>query len=375
MSNETHDVVIIGGGIIGLSMAYFLAKEGVDVCIVERKNIGLESSGRCGGGIGQSHREEPDLPIAKYSVEMWKLISAEMDIDIEYRQHSNLRLMMNENHAAKLKAMVEREKAGGLDVRLLDHAETKSLAPFVTDVYLGSVLSPTDGSAEPYLSCYALAQASKRLGAVIYENREVTGFQINHGIAQAIQTKQGPISGKYIVIAAGCGSAAFGRILGINIPIESKRSHLLVTERLPRFISPFLSTDLYGYFRQTLSGNVMIGYPARPIIQPDRRVTYEAVTIGAQRAITMIPKLKTVSLIRSFTGYTEWTPDYLPLAGRVKNIEGLYIAAGFCGLGFAVGPGFGKLMAELITSGEPSLSMDAYRLERFEAKAEKNINR
>lgn len=370
MSNDTHDVVIIGGGLIGLSIAYFLAKEGTHVCIVEKKNIGLESSGRCGGGIGQSHREVPDLPIAMYSMQMWKLISSEMDIDIEFRQHSNLRLILNKQLDIELKAMVEREKAGGLDVRILDHTETKSLVPFVKEeAYLGSVLSPTDGSAEPYLTCYALAKASKQLGVVIYENREVTGFQINNGIVQGVQTKQGPISGKNIIIAAGIGSTALGQMLGINIPVEGKRSHLLVTERLPHFISPFLSTGIYGYFRQTLSGNVMIGYPARPITQPDRRVTFEAVTIGVQRAISIMPKLKTVSLIRSFTGYTEWTPDNLPLVGRIQNFEGLYIAAGFCGLGFAIGPGIGKLMAEQITTGKPSLSLDAYRLDRFEKAA------
>ncbi len=370
MSNETHDVVIIGGGIIGVSLAYFLAKEGVDVCIVEKKNIGLESSGRCGGGIGQSHREEVDLPIAKFSVKMWKSISEEMDIDIEYRQHSNLRLAMNEAHAEKLQAMVERERAGGLDVRFLDRAETKSLVPFVTEVYLGSVLSPTDGSAEPYLSCYALARAATRLGAIIHQNREVTGIQVKDGKARAVLTNQGAIAAEHIVNAAGPGAASIGQMLGISVPATNKRSHLLVTERLPRFISPFLSTDFYGYFRQTLSGNVLIGYPARPIIQPDRRVTYEAVTIGAQRAITMIPRLKGVSMIRSFTGYTVWTPDYLPLVGRVEAIEGFYIAAAFSGLGFAIGPGIGKLMAELVTTGKTSLSIDAYRLERFEDKPE-----
>ena len=111
MSIEAHDVVIIGGGIIGISLAYYLAKEGADVCLVEKKNLAMESSGRCAGGIGQSHREEPDLPIAKFSVQLWKSISDEMDMDIEYRQHNNLRLAMNEEHAASLQAMVERERA------------------------------------------------------------------------------------------------------------------------------------------------------------------------------------------------------------------------------------------------------------------------
>jgi sarcosine oxidase, subunit beta len=368
MSIEAHDVVIIGGGIIGISMAYYLAKDGVDVCLVEKKSLAMESSGRCAGGIGQSHREEPDLPLAKFSVQLWKSISEEMDVDIEYRQHNNLRLAMNDEHAASLQAMVERERAGGLEVRFLDRAETKSRVPYVTELYLGSVLSPTDGSANPYLACFALARAAVRLGAVIHENREVTGFQVIDGTIQAVLTKQGPLAARQVVNAAGAWAASIGQMLGIRIPATNQRSHLLVTERLPHFISPFLSTDIYGYFRQTLSGNVLIGYPAIPLTGPGMPVTYEAVSVGAKRAATIIPRLCNASLIRSFTGFTVWTPDYLPVVGRVEQLDGFYVAAAFCGLGFAIGPGIGKLMAELLTTGRTSLSINAYRLERFTDK-------
>jgi sarcosine oxidase, subunit beta len=367
MSIEAHDVVIIGGGIIGISMAYFLAKEGVDVCIVEKGDIAMASSGRCAGGIGQSHREVPDLPIARLAVKMWEKISAEMDMDIEYRQHNNLRLAMNEKHAEELLAMVERERKGGLNVSFVDRAEVKSRVPFVKEVYLGAVLSPTDGSAEPYLSCFALARAAKRAGAVIHQHRAVTGLQTTpQGKVQAVQTNQGPIAARHIVNAAGAWAESIGAMVGIKVPTTNKRSHLLVTERLPHFMDPFLSTDIYGYFRQTLSGNILIGYPAKPVTDPKMRVTYEAVSVGAQRADTIIPRLRQVSMIRSFTGYTVWTPDYLPLVGPVRNMEGFYIAAAFCGLGFAIGPGIGKVMADLITTGTPTFPLDAYRPERFE---------
>ncbi|MFH2037978.1 MAG: FAD-dependent oxidoreductase, partial [Chloroflexota bacterium] len=297
MSVEAHDVVIIGGGIIGISMAYYLAKEGVDVCIVEKGNIAMASSGRSAGGIGQSHRKEPDLPIAKYAVQMWKSISAEMDIDIEYRQHNNLRLAMNEKHAEELLAMVAREKKGGLNVDFIDSTEVKSRVPFVKEIYLGAVLSPNDGSAEPFVSCYALARAAVRLGAVIYQHCEVTGLQVTSGKIQGVLTPRGSIAAKYVVNAAGAWADGISRMIGVSIPATNKRSHLLVTERLPHFMDPFLSTDIYGYFRQTLSGNVLIGYPAKPL-GSDMRVTYEAVTVGAQRSNTIIPRLRDVSMIR-----------------------------------------------------------------------------
>ncbi len=365
MISEVHDIVVIGGGIVGASMAYYLAKEGQDVCVVEKGFVGSESSGRCAGGIGQSHREPPDLPLAMLSVQLWKNLSAEMDEDIEYRQHGNLRLAWHDEHAAKLKAMVERERAGGLDCIFLDPNDTHELVPDVAQTYLGSVLTPSDGSANPYKTCLALGRAARKQGAVIHEFTEVTGIQFKDGRVSAVQTSKGPIETKVVVIAAGAWASVLGDKIGVKIPITFKRSHLVVTERLPFFLKPFTSTDYYGYFRQTLSGTVIIGYPAMPIQGMERSVTYEAVNMAAQRAARMIPRLGDVSIIRGFTGFTEWTSDYLPIMGPIKQYEGLYVAAGFCGLGFAIGPGAGKMMAELVMTGKTSLPIDAYSLERF----------
>jgi sarcosine oxidase subunit beta len=366
MTSEVHDIVIIGGGIVGASTAYYLAKEGQDVCVVEKGFIGSESSGRCAGGIGQSHREPPDLALAMRSVQLWKNLSADLDVDIEYHQQGNLRLAWNEEHVARLKAMVERERAGGLDCRFLDPIETRELVPDIAQIYLGSVHCPSDGSANPYKTCFALGHAAKKEGAIIHEYTEVTGFQFDGDRVSAVQTTNGQIEARAVVIAAGAWATVIGDMIGIKIPITFKRSHLVVTERLPFFLKPFTSTDFYGYFRQTASGTVIIGYPAVPLNDLDRHVTYEAVSITAQRAARMIPRLKDASIIRGFTGFTEWTTDYLPIMGPIKQFEGLYVAAGFCGLGFAIGPGVGELMAELILTGRTSLSIDAYSLERFD---------
>jgi sarcosine oxidase subunit beta len=365
VSIEAHDVVIIGGGIIGLSTAYYLAKAGLDVCIIEKQGVALGSSGRCAGGIGQSHRAPPDLPIAKFAVEQWQAISAEMDIDIQFRQHSNLRLAMNEAHMADLLAMVEREQKGGLDVCFVDRLEVKRRVPFVSDVYLGAVLSPTDGSADPYRACSALARAAARLGVLIHQPREVTELQVSQGKIQGVLTNEGPVAARQVLIAAGAWAASIGQLAGVKIPATNMRSHLLVTERLPHFIDPFLSTDIYGYFRQTMAGSVLIGFPARPLLTPDMSVTHQAVAVAARRAVDIIPCLRDAAMLRGFTGYTVWTPDYLPIVGRVPDIDGLYVAAAFSGLGFAISPGIGRLMAELIATGQPSRPIDMYRLERF----------
>ncbi len=365
MSVEAHDVVIIGGGIIGLSAAYYLARLGVDVCLLERTSIAAGSTGRCAGGIGQSHREEADLPIARYAVQQWRALATEMDMDIEYRQHNNLRLAMNEKHMADLLAMVEREQRGGLEVRFIDRQEVRERVPCVADLYVGAVLSPTDGSANPYLACFALARAAAHLGVRIYQPREATGLQISQGGLQGVLTNAGLLAARAVLIAAGAWSVGLGKLAGVDLPAINMCSHLLVTERLPHFLDPFLSTDIYGYYRQTLAGNLLIGFPARPMITADLSVTHTAVSIAARRAVTLIPRLQEVAMLRGFTGYTVWTPDYLPLVGPVRQVEGLYVAAAFCGLGFAIGPGIGRLMAELIATGQTSLPIDMYSLERF----------
>jgi sarcosine oxidase subunit beta len=212
----------------------------------------------------------------------------------------------------------------------------------------------------------ALARAAVRRGVVLHERREVSGVEVVNGRVAGVATSQGPIAAGVVVNAAGAWSPGIGQTVGVHIPAEVRRSHLMVTERLPRFMGPVVSTDFYGYFRQALSGNVLIGYAARPMEGFDRRVTFEAVRIAAGRAATIIPQLKGASLIRAFTGFTVWTPDLRPIIGPVRQLAGFYVATAFCGLGFAIAPAVGELMAELIMNGRTSLPIDAFRLDRFE---------
>ncbi len=366
MNRKSHDVVVIGGGIIGMSVAYFLARKGCDVCVVEKSVPGQESSGRCAGNLTRSHRPAPDLPIAMRAVELYKQLSDESDLDFEYNPQGNLRLAWNEKHATDLMNMVERDSQAGLECRFLDRADTRAMAPYAAGPYLGSVYTPGDGSAEPYLACVAVTRGARRFGATIHQHREVTGIEVSNGEISSVKTATGPIHTHVVVNAAGAWSPAVGAMTGVRIPAVVKRSHLVVTEKLPKFIEPVLSTDFYGYFRQTRSGNVIIGYAATPVEGYERRVTYEALNMVGRRTATIIPRLRNASVIRAFTGFTMWTEDYLPIIGPVKAVRGLYIASAFCGLGFGVGPAVGELMAELVMHGKTSLPIDAFSLNRFQ---------
>jgi sarcosine oxidase subunit beta len=366
MASEVHDVVVIGGGLIGMSTAYFLAKAGRDVCVLEKGILGGEASGRCGGGVGQSHREPGELPIAARAIELWKALLEESDLDFEYRQHGNLRLAWNEQDVADLQAMVEREQAEGLDCRWLDRAETRSLAPYIADgTYLGSVYTPSSGSAEPYLSCVAMARAASRAGAILHEHREATRIDTAKGEVTGVQTSTGPIATRVVVNAANAWAATISVRSPYRIPVEVKRGRILMTEQLPPFMGPFISTNKYGYHRQTLSGNVLLGFPSQPLESLDRTFTYQDMVEGARTVATVFPGLRNVSVIRAFTGFTAWSPDFRPIVGALEEPQGLIVAAVFCGLGFAIGPAIGELVAQLVLDGQTSLPIAQFSPYRF----------
>jgi sarcosine oxidase subunit beta len=351
---------------VGTSLAYFLAREGQDVCVVDKGVVGSEASGRNGGGVRQNHRPAAQLPLAMYSVQLWKTLAERSDLDFEYHQHGNLGLVWNEADAVEAKALVERQRAQGLECYYLDRLETRALVPFVTDAHFGGVYSPTCGSAEPYLACLAIARMATRLGATIYEHREVTGVRVVNDRVSAVLTDSGPIATGIVVNAAGPWAPLVASMVGVQLPIKLCRSHLLVTEPLPPVLEPFTGTGRYGYFRQTLSGNVHIGFGSLPV--PDhshRLVTYEAITVSARRAATILPRLRGVSVIRAFTGFTAWTPDLLPIVGAVGRLRGYFVAAEFNATGFALGPIIGKSMAELILEGHTSLPISPFGPERF----------
>jgi sarcosine oxidase subunit beta len=366
MGRETHDIAIIGGGIAGLSLAHFLAKAGLDTCVIERNTVGAESTGRCAGIIGQGHRHASDLPLVMRAMELWKRFAVESDLAFDFRQQGTVSLAWSDQHATDWKAMAVRERARGLDCTWLDRAETHDVVPAVRGAYLGSVFYPSDASADPYPACVALARAAVRAGAVIHERRAVTGIEVARGRVVGVRTTDNRIAAERVVVAAGSWSASLGRPVGVRIPAEARRSHLIITEKVRPILGPVVTTHIYGYFRQSPSGNLLIGYPARPVEGFDRRVTYDAVSIAAVRASKLLPCLKNVSVIRAFTGFTTWTSDLLSVIGPAREPKGLYVATAFCGRGFALGPAVGQLMAELILEGKASLPIDAYSVDRFE---------
>jgi sarcosine oxidase subunit beta len=369
MEHKEADVVVIGAGIMGCSTAYELAKKGKKVISIERGFVGREASGRNGGGVRQQKRHPAELPLAMASVKIWEKMKDDLGWDIEYRQGGNLHIVGKEENWEKAAAEVEYERKMGLDVRALDEKETKELVPVLDKKVkvIGSTYCPTDGNANPLLVTKAIARAARKLGVEIREHEPLQQLRKESGRVVAAQTEKAEYRAPVFVNAAGAWARPICNQVGLDFPVEIKRSQLLVTEPLPSAFTEFISADLCSaYFRQALSGGIHIGVPSAPVQNYSKSTTYDAFQIAGQGYLALFPFLQKVNVVHTWAGLTNWTPDAVCIIDRAPDLEGLYLIAGNSGHGFCLGPITGRLMAEWIVDGTPSLDLHSVRWTRFE---------
>ncbi|UCB45229.1 MAG: FAD-binding oxidoreductase [Spirochaetota bacterium] len=366
---EKCDVLIIGGGIMGCSLAYYLARKKIRVILVEKSHVGAEASGRNAGGVRQQGRNPAELPLAMESVKMWPSLSKELGYDIDYRRVGNLYVARNKKQLEDFKKRVEHEREAGLDVRMVTPAEACRLMPsLVKEKIYGGTYCPTDGVANPIRITFAFAQAAKALGAKLYTHTEVVGIELSGNEIKFVNTTKGKMGGEVVVNATGPWASVIGKMVGLHIPIQPKRAQMMITQQLPQnACAPFIVTPGdYGYWTQTLHGNVLLGHTSRPVEQYDIGVTFEAISFQTQKTLQFLPSFKKVAIIRCYSGLTEWTPDGIPIISFVKEIKGFIVDAGYSGHGFCIGPISGKLVSEMIIDGRPSLSLKAFEYSRFQ---------
>jgi sarcosine oxidase, subunit beta len=361
------DAVIIGGGIVGCSTAYYLAKKGLQVVVLEKNaGVGLEASGRNGGGVRQ-HGRKAALPLAMESVRLWASLAEELGTDLEYIRSGNLNIAMEEMAVQALERDMASEHAHGLsEVRMLTAAECRELAPGLTGWALAGKFCPSDGVANPMLVTPAFARAGQRLGVKIRLNSPVTGLLQQGRTVCGVSTEREEIEAQVVVNTAGPWASRFAEQAGCPMPIGPGRSQILITERLKyQPIRQWVTVRGQGYMRPTVSGNLVLGTSGRQNDTYSRHVDFGNAAFQVKRWCEFFPWLKEASIIRAFSGITEYTPDTEPYIGSVPGVPGLYVAAGFSGEGFCPGPITGKIVAELITGNDPCVSLEPFRPDRF----------
>lgn len=365
---RNFDIIIIGGGILGVSIAYELAKAGVkDVCVLERYYLASGSTGRCGGGFRQQWSTEENTKLAMASVKRLEKIEEELGYNTEFFQGGYLILAHTDEEVEQFKKNVEMQKKLGLDVKIVSPEEAKEIVPFLdTTKFKIATWCPTDGHINPFLLTQAYANAAKRLGVEIHLWTNVTGL-MKKSNTFFVLTDQGNYECRILFNCTGSYARTIGQMLNVEIPVDPYRHEILVTEPLERLWNPMVISFGIGlYTRQEKNGGIVMGMgdPNEPVgtyVGSSMHFMFEM----SKRFTTLFPKLANVRIIRQWAGLYEMTADAKPILGPIDEIENFYQANGFSGHGLMLAPAVSQLMAELITTGKTSIPIDNLSIKRF----------
>lgn len=369
--DERSDVVIIGGGVNGCAIAYYLSKLGIKVSVFERKYLSSGATGSCGAGIRQQWSTKENTELAIQSVHMFERLSEELDQDIEFSQGGYLIINHTDEELAQSKKNVKMQKTLGLDVSLVPLDEITDIVP-VLDVNgmqaVGATFCPTDGHANPFKTTFAYAHAAEQLGAKIHTHTLVKNIKTKNNQVSEVLTDKGSVKTTWVVDAAGAWSSEIAKMVGILIPNKPFRKEVLATERLqPLFEAMVISFKDGIYFSQQPEGNIVGGIP----IPEQRAGFYEMPTFSfiqhmSETLTRYAPALRDINMLRHWTGYYDVTPDARPILGEDSTVSGFVHCHGFSGHGFMLSPMVSCMLAEYIAKGKESSVLKRLRLDRFE---------
>ncbi len=369
---KTADVVIVGGGITGCSIAYNLAKKGVkNIVVLEKRFLASGATGRCGAGVRQQWGTEMNCRLSMESIKFFETANEELeyDGDIEFHQGGYLLVSSTEKEDMQFKKNVELQKSLGIPVDFLTPQEAKKIVPYLnTDIIRSATFCPKDGHLNPFLTTDAYAKAAKRLGVKFYTFTEVQGIKTENGKIKGVITNKGEISTNIVVNAAGGYSKLIADMVGVDIPVYSERHQILVTEPVEPMQDPMvMSFSLNIYCQQTPHGSFIMGRGDDN--EPrDLRITssWHFLDEMAKTVVELLPPIGELRVIRQWAGLYNMTPDKHPIYGPVKGLEGFYLAIGFSGHGFMLGPMTGLLIAEKILGEKNTIDISKLTLDRFE---------
>lgn len=360
------DVIIIGAGITGACLAYYLAQRGVKPLIVDRRGPAAEAPGANAGMVSPSSGiPGSSLALSVESAKLYERAEIELERPLQFHRNGKLLLAFTPAEVRNLETF-QREREGlGLSMRLVSPDEIQEIEPLVTDKAIAGLRIEDDGHIDPMRATVAFLEAARQLGAEYRGGIRVDGILAGGGRVDGVVIDGHKIRAEQVVIAAGAWSAQLAKDVGVRLAVEPGRGQLLTTEPLPPVTSRVIRGTELG-FRQLDSGRVLFGSAVefvgyRRDIQPSRLAGF------TQELIEIMPRLAHVHIQRVWAGLRPMTPDGLLLIGPAPGVDGLYVLTGHGTTGVGMGPASALALAELMTTGMPAIPLEPYALERFGA--------
>jgi sarcosine oxidase subunit beta len=353
-------VVIVGGGVMGLSAAFHLrrAEPTVRVTVLERACIGAAASGASAAGVRVMGRHPAERALALESLARWRELDRELEGDMRYRRDGGLRVALDDAPWRAAAAWVAEQRADGVPVEVVDEAAARKIAPDITPGCLGGVYCAIDGQAEAMPATLAFAAAARRLGARVEEGVEIRSVIVERGCVAGVERGDGTREACDVaIVAAGAWSASLLAPHGVRLPLETRALQMLLTVPAPKSLAAVVGCfDRKLSLKQLADGAFLIGGGWPALITDEAANVYEMLddSVRASRATAgaVYPPVASAPLARSWAGLEAFTPDEIPVIGRVPGVEGLLVAAGFCGHGFALAPAVGDILARVALGRE-----------------------
>jgi sarcosine oxidase subunit beta len=379
------DAIVIGGGVIGAAVTYELSTRGVNTVLLEGNEPASKTSGACGGYVWLSTKKAgPHLRLAHASLKLLREFIARLGHRIECNQAGEFLLVEDDLRSSHVEEFVATRRAAGIEVQVLDRDEAQRIQPALdAEKVEGALYSPVGVHINPLDLVFGLVEEARKNQAEVRLHTTVESIRVSSGRVKTVHTNRGTIDAPFVVNAAGVYAPAMARLVNVDLPIIPMRGQVLVTEPAPasiripslefRYLAvkrnrellektlPFGITCAVSQYR---NGNIYIG-TTKEFVGEDNRVTPGALRAIGQRASRFYPFLSRLRVIRTYAGLRPFTRDGLPMIGRVKDVDGYIVAAGHGGDGIALSMITGRLVAELITTGNASLSMDELSPSRF----------
>jgi sarcosine oxidase subunit beta len=366
---EKADVVIIGGGVMGCSIAYNLAREGLKPVVIEKSDIGGEASGANGGGVRQSARNLKEMPLAIESIQIYGQLHEELGMDLEYVREGNLRLCTSEEELDTMRKSVENQKAANLELEMLDRKQVLNINPHIGDKVIGASFCPTDGHVNPFLVTYAFFQKAKSLGARVVTHEEVKDIRLQKSKVSAVITDKQTFETDLVVNAAGVAGRKVANMVGLDLPMRPVFSEAMITEPYPPLFKQMIghAKGLF-YGRQTVHGSFFWGgfVGTEQFIHREGKPLFHFIGPAiSNMVIDFFPILKDVNVIRTWSGLIAQISDAIPVLGYTEEVPGFVFATGFSGHGFGLAPVIGRLIGELIMDCQTSIPISDFCFGRF----------